>query len=154
MNLNQITILSPDVNRAMAFYQMLGLQLIVDASPRYVRLACPSGDSTFSISHSEAAQAGCEAAGTVLYFEVADVDRTHRRLVDHGIPFLIQPQDQPWLWRESLLQDPDGHPIKIYSAGHHRKNPPWRVSQNHNQAKGPDKKWYHHISDSPYNLMK
>lgn len=146
MNMNQITISSSDVNRALAFYLRLGLRLIVDASPRYVRLACPTGDSTFSISHQDAKP----VEGTVLYFEVTDVDRTHQQLVASGIQFLQQPQDQPWLWRESLLHDPDGHSIKIYTAGNNRKNPPWRVTDD----EAPKKKWYDHFSDSPYNLMK
>ncbi|WP_435413616.1 VOC family protein, partial [Psychroserpens mesophilus] len=37
MNLNQITIPSLDVEKATAFYKTLGLHLIVDALPRYVR---------------------------------------------------------------------------------------------------------------------
>lgn len=53
MNLNQITIKSSDVNRAVQFYQKLGLRLIVDSSPRYVRFELPIGGSTFSISHSD-----------------------------------------------------------------------------------------------------
>ena len=49
MNLNQITIPATDVNISVAFYTKLGLHLIVDASPRYVRFELPNGDSTFSI---------------------------------------------------------------------------------------------------------
>ena len=50
MNLNQITIPSLDLKRATEFYKKLGLTLIVDALPRYVRFECPDGDSTFSSS--------------------------------------------------------------------------------------------------------
>ena len=49
MNLNQVTISSLDVKKSSEFYTILGLKLIVDALPRYVRFVCPKGDSTFSI---------------------------------------------------------------------------------------------------------
>ncbi len=141
MNLNQITIQSNNVNRALQFYLKLGLQLIVDSSPRYVRLACPKGDSTFSINHSE----NRVNDSTTLYFEVTDVDRISEQLQQQGIVFKTSPKDQRWLWREADLVDPDGHHLKLYHAGENRKNPPWRVRKKH---------WFEHISDSPYNLMK
>ncbi len=53
MDLNQITIPSINVAKATEFYQTLGLRLIVDALPRYVRLECPKGNSTFSIHEVE-----------------------------------------------------------------------------------------------------
>jgi catechol 2,3-dioxygenase-like lactoylglutathione lyase family enzyme len=53
MNLNQVTISSLDVAKSTEFYKLLGLKLIVDALPRYVRLECPDGDATFSISKVE-----------------------------------------------------------------------------------------------------
>ena len=80
MNLNQITIKSQDVNRAVDFYQKLGLRLIVDSSPRYVRFECPTGDSTISVSHG----ATVKAASTTLYFEVDNLDRAHKRLKAQG----------------------------------------------------------------------
>jgi len=50
MNLNQITIPSIDLEKAVVFYKKLGLQLIVDALPKYVRFECPDGESTFFYS--------------------------------------------------------------------------------------------------------
>tara|TARA_R100001369_G_scaffold75644_1_gene104627 strand:- start:720 stop:1025 length:306 start_codon:yes stop_codon:yes gene_type:complete len=49
MNLNQVTISSLEVTKSTEFYTTLGLKLIVDALPRYVRFECPDRDSTFSI---------------------------------------------------------------------------------------------------------
>lgn len=48
MHLNQITIPSLNVEKATAFYKILGLHLIVDATPNYVRFECPDRNSTFS----------------------------------------------------------------------------------------------------------
>ena len=53
MNLNQITIPSINVEKAVEFYKILGLKLIVDSIPRYVRFECPDGDASFSIHHVE-----------------------------------------------------------------------------------------------------
>ncbi len=141
MNLNQITIKSQDVNRAVEFYQKLGLRLIVDLSPRYVRFECPTGDSTFSVSHGETAK----ATSTTLYFEVDDLDKAHKKLTAQGIQFNSEPHDQRWLWRESALHDPDGHPLILFSAGKNRKNPPWKLKA---------KRWYEYFCESPVNLMK
>jgi hypothetical protein len=46
-----------------------------------------------------------------------------------GFTFTREPADQPYLWREAVLRDPDGHEIFIYHAGENRLNPPWRVRQ-------------------------
>ena len=153
MNLNQITIHATDVLQSMTFYQKLGLRLIVDASPRYVRFECPAGDSTFSISRKEqVSDQGGEPLSDqvsrdahVIYFEVADVDKVYQQLKRAGIQNISVPKDQRWLWREAQLTDPDGHQLKIYSAGSNRKNPPWRIKTQ---------KWYDFMLQSPYNLMK
>ncbi|PIB36838.1 bleomycin resistance protein [Reichenbachiella sp. 5M10] len=125
MNLNQITISSTDVARSVVFYKQLGLQLIVDSAPRYVRFVCPAGDSTFSI-HQEEQPA--QYVGTTIYFECKDVDAEYKRLLSAGVQFATAPTDQEWLWREARLQDPDGHWIILYHAGDNRKNPPWRIN--------------------------
>lgn len=129
MNLNQITIKSSDVNRAVEFYLKLGLHLIVDSRPRYVRFECPIGDSTFSVSNEAAAKDVSTAHSTTLYFEIEDLDQAYKRLKALGIHFTSGPQDKDYLWREARLNDPDGHPLVIFSAGINRKNPPWRVLQ-------------------------
>lgn len=146
MNLNQITVHSVDVNRAVEFYLNLGLQLIVDSRPRYVRFLCPQGDTTFSISHQDKSATG----SPTLYFEVDNVDKTYQELKDKGIGFTSEPKDQRWLWREAEFNDPDGHQLKVYMAGKNRTNPPWRVKT---QEEGR-KPWYRCFLESPINLMK
>jgi len=123
LNLNQITIKSRDVKQAVIFYQKLGLRLIVDASPRYVRFECPDGDSTFSISFGTVAK----DVSSTLYFEVEDVDRVYKKLTSRGVYFTSEPKDKDWLWRESGLIDPDGHRLILFSAGQNRRYPPWRL---------------------------
>ena len=124
MNLNQVTIPSLDVAKAMEFYKLLGLKLIVDALPRYVRFECPDGDSTFSIHKVDALPKG---DGITVYFEDGHLDDLVQSLKARGITFHSDPEDKTWLWREAHLKDLDGNRIILYQAGSNRKNPPWRI---------------------------
>ncbi|MDQ2747500.1 MAG: VOC family protein [Acidobacteriota bacterium] len=123
MNLNQVTVHSADVPASVEFYEKLGLRLIVDSAPRYVRFECPDGDATFSIHHTDH-RIACE---TIIYFECEDLDAKVNELKNLGLQFESEPQNQTWLWRESYLKDPSGNRICLFHAGENRQNPPWRV---------------------------
>lgn len=122
MRLNQVTVATHDVERAIAFYRALGLELVVH-SPHDARFVCPEGRSTFSVHRTD----GAIATSTVVYFECDALDATVDALVARGIAFDAMPADQPWLWREARLRDPDGNPICLFRAGANRIDPPWRV---------------------------
>lgn len=126
MNLNQVTVPSINVDRSIAFYQLLGLQLIVHTHSAYARFECPDGEATFSIHQVDQLP---EGSGVIVYFETEKLDEEVVRLREKGIPFTLLPTDQSWLWREARLQDPDGNQIILYHAGAHRKNPPWRIKE-------------------------
>ena len=121
VNLNQVTVEVSDIPRARAFYQRLGLALIV-SSDHYARFLCPGG-ATFSIHRADQAAPG----RTAVYFECADLDDRVAALKAAGVAFDSDPVDQPWLWREAWLRDPDGNRLCLYLAGENRVNPPWRV---------------------------
>ena len=125
MNLNQITIPSLNVEKAVEFYKTLGLRLIVDALPRYVRFECPDGEATFSIHLVEELPKG---EGITLYFEDDNLDELVKQLKSKGIIFTSDPEDKTWLWREAHLFDPDKNKIILYHAGENRKIPPWRIN--------------------------
>lgn len=124
MNLNQITLPSIDLAKGVAFYQQLGLELIVDSVPRYARLLCPDGESTLSLHRVEQLPVG---EGIVVYFECENLDEQVAKLKAEGILFDLDPVDQQWLWREAHLRDPDGNRLILFHAGENRKDPPWRV---------------------------
>lgn len=124
MNLNQVTVPSQNLLKAVEFYQELGLRLIVDSIPRYARFVCPDGTATFSIHHVNELPKG---EGVTIYFECKNLDEEVQRLKKEGICFLHDPIDQDWLWREAKLKDPDGNSIILYYGGKNRVNPPWRV---------------------------
>ncbi|MDM9631703.1 VOC family protein [Robiginitalea aurantiaca] len=124
MDLNQITIPSLDLEKAIPFYETLGLQLIVKALPHYARFQCPNGASTFSIHRTEALPTG---DGIYVYFECENLEDQVRLLQEKGIVFEQEPTEQPYLWKEARLKDPDGNQLILYYAGENRVNPPWRV---------------------------
>jgi catechol 2,3-dioxygenase-like lactoylglutathione lyase family enzyme len=124
MNLNQVTIYSSKPTESLEFYQKLGLRLIVDSAPRYVRLTCPDGNSTLSIHETTDESINSKI---VLYFECENLDEEVERLKNLGLTFEQEPIDQVWLWREAYLKDPDGNKIILFFAGENRLNPPWRV---------------------------
>jgi len=123
MDLNQVTVPCLDYEASVEFYKQLGLTQIVHSPPRYARFETPAG-STLSI-HSVAEQAVC--AGSVIYFEVEDVDAVVSSLQARGLKFDTVPTDQRWLWREAYLDDPAGNRVCIYHAGKNRRHPPWRI---------------------------
>jgi catechol 2,3-dioxygenase-like lactoylglutathione lyase family enzyme len=124
MNLNQITIPSLDVEKALEFYKTLGLKVIVNALPNYLRFECPDGNTTFSIHKVDTLPTG---DGISIYFEDDNLDTLVTQLQKKGIQFSSLPEDKSWLWREAHLRDLDNNHIILFSAGENRKNPPWRV---------------------------
>jgi len=92
MNLNQVTLPTRDLARAISFYQTLGLHLIVHAPPHYARFECPEGDATFSLHLVDELSAG---EGASIYFEIENLDERVAALQAGGIVFDLLPTDQP-----------------------------------------------------------
>lgn len=125
MNLNQVTVPAFDLAASIAFYETLGLRLIV-RSETYARFECPNGDATFSLAKRET-PVPADSEGIHVYFECEDLDARVAALKARGLAFDQDPQDMRWLWREAWLPDPTGNHICLYTAGKNRKNPPWRL---------------------------
>ncbi len=123
MNLNQVTVPALDLDKAIQFYETLGLILIVK-SQQYARFLCPDGDSTFSIHKTDLLPTG---DGVYVYFECKNLDQHVENLKAKGITFELEPTDQTWLWRETRLKDPDGNQLILFYGGENRINPPWRI---------------------------
>lgn len=113
-----------DLEKSKAFYQKLGLEIIVDAPPHYACFVCPVGSTTFSLHLVGQLP---EGDGIHLYFEYDHLDNEIKKLQEKGMVFDELPNDKPWLWREARLKDPDGNRLILYHAGENRLNPPWRV---------------------------
>jgi catechol 2,3-dioxygenase-like lactoylglutathione lyase family enzyme len=124
MRLNQVTAPALDLDRSIAFYQTLGLKLIVK-SDHYARFEVGDGTGTFSL-HITSDATGA-ANGPHVYFEVEDLNARVAELKAKGVVFDSDPQDQSWLWREAWLTDPAGVKLCLYFAGKNRRYPPWRL---------------------------
>jgi hydroxymethylpyrimidine/phosphomethylpyrimidine kinase len=121
--LNQVTVTGTDYVRSVEFYRRLGLKLIVDSPENgYARFET-AGGVTFSVQIDPEETI---SATTAIYFECEDLDERVEQLARSGIPFEHGPRNQPWMWREARLRDPDGNIIFFYKAGENRRFPPWR----------------------------
>lgn len=126
MNLTHVTLIVSDFERSKAFYLALGLVPIVDTPPRYARFGFPGGDATLSIEVTGAPPAPSRAQ---VYLECADVDAEAARVKSAGLVLSQEPTDTFYLWREAHLVDPDGHELRLFTAGQNRLDPPWRVGR-------------------------
>lgn len=126
MRLNQVTAYATDLDASIAFYQVLGLRLIVK-SPHYARFELPQGEATFSLHITEGPIPRENAPQ--LYFECLDVDFEVRRLKLAGVEIEREPVAQSWLWHEAWLRDPAGNQICLFNAGDARRYPPWRIDK-------------------------
>lgn len=126
VRLNHVTVAVTDLERAVAFYKRLGLEQIVGGTDQYARFLCPDGDSTFSLHVLPAGQE-VPAPTTTVHFECDDLDAKVEQLKALGVAFDMDPTDQPYLWREAILRDPDGNVLFLFHAGENRLDPPWRL---------------------------
>lgn len=124
LRLNQVTVTGTSYERSVEFYRRLGLKQIVDNPPDYARFETEGG-TTFSVQIDPEEKI---VPTTAVYFECHDLDERVEHMARAGIAFEHGPRNQPWMWREARVRDPDGNIIFFYKAGEARRFPPWRVS--------------------------
>jgi len=127
IKLNQVTLGAKNMDASIAFYRQLGLKLIVDSAPHYVRFEFPSDDNTDPDTlslHGVDEEWRTPKHWPLIYFEVDDVaaflTRVNIRPVD-------TPELKSYLWTEADILDPSSNRIRIYNAGENRRFPPWRL---------------------------
>jgi len=122
--LNQVTITGKDYSKSVAFYRGIGLKQIVDSPENgYARFET-AGGATLSVQIDPDETI---SPTTAIYLECDDLDERVEQLARRGIAFEHGPRNQPWMWREARLRDPDGNIIFFYHAGEARRFPPWRI---------------------------
>jgi hydroxymethylpyrimidine/phosphomethylpyrimidine kinase len=121
--LNQVTVTGTNYERSVEFYLKLGLRQIVANPPDYARFET-AGGATFSVQIDPEEKI---IATTAVYLECDDLDQSVEQLARSGLAFEHGPRNQPWMWREARLRDPDGNIIFLYKAGEARRFPPWRM---------------------------
>jgi hydroxymethylpyrimidine/phosphomethylpyrimidine kinase len=123
--LNQVTLTGTNYERSVEFYRRLGLKQIVDNPPDYARFET-AGGATLSVQIDPDEKI---IATTAVYLECDDLDERVEQLARSGVAFEHGPRNQPWMWREARLRDPDGNIVFLYKAGEARRFPPWRVGK-------------------------
>lgn len=111
-DIGQIAVTVSDLARSKHFYQnVLGFKFLFDAGPMAF-FQC--GKIRFAIGTSPKPAA---PGGTILYFRVADIQKTHELLTAKGIEFVQKPHlvakmpdHDLWL---AFLEDPDKNPIGL-----------------------------------------
>ncbi len=126
MLLNHVMVAVTDMDRSVAFYEGLGFELIVrgshDDTDGYARFVLPGG-ATLSL-HVDEVQ---DRRTTVVGLDCeGDLDGVIARWQAAGYD-VVGPYEQPWLWREAYLSDPDHNPILLFDAGENRLDPPWKL---------------------------
>jgi predicted enzyme related to lactoylglutathione lyase len=53
------------------------------------------------------------AATSVIYFEVENLDETHKNLEEQGVRFITKPKEQGWGGRTAVMLDPDNNIIVL-----------------------------------------
>ena len=122
--LNQVTVTGTNYERSVDFYKRLGLKQIVDSPDTGYARCETAGGVTLSVQIDPDEKI---IATTAIYLECDDLDERVERLARSGIAFEHGPRNQPWMWREARLRDPDGNIIFFYKAGENRRFPPWRM---------------------------
>ena len=129
IRLNQVTLAAKDMAASVLFYQKLGLVLIVDSAPRYVRFEFPTppngGEPATLSLHSVEQDWEPLTDWPLVYFELDDIEAF---LSDTGLEPITPPETKSYLWREADIMDPSGQKIRLYQAGQARRFPPWRVT--------------------------
>ncbi len=122
MRLNHVTLPADDLAAAIAFYEALGLKLIVLSALRYARFQVDDF-STLSLEVTPDAAAG----GAEIFLHCDDVDADYAAACARGVAFDTPPTDQSYLWRTATTRDPAGNRIVLFTAGAAQHFPPWRI---------------------------
>ena len=128
IRLNQVTLGATNMAASVSFYQSLGLTLIVDSAPRYVRFEFPdpsTGGEPATLSLHSVEDGWTPASDwPLIYFEVDDLDAF---IAGSGVSPLAAPEMKSYDWEEADILDPAGNRIRLFKAGKARRFPDWRI---------------------------
>lgn len=124
-NLSAIGIVVEDMERTLAFYRRLGLQVPEDAAGPHAEVPLPGGlrlliDTRAEIQRFDPAWSAPQGSPRVsLAFDCATperVDARFRDLVAGGATPHLEPWDAFWGQHYATLLDPDGNGIDLFCA--------------------------------------
>jgi catechol 2,3-dioxygenase-like lactoylglutathione lyase family enzyme len=114
-----------DMDRSLAFYRSLGLEIpTVDAAAPHVEAELPGGlriawDTEATIRSVDPAwtppSGGHRIGLAFLCADAAEVDSVFARLVAAGNPGHLEPWDAVWGQRYAVVLDPDGNAVDLFA---------------------------------------
>ena len=121
--LNAIGIVASDVERSVAFYRLLGVELseigeghLEAQLPSGIRLMLDSEDVIRSFRPDWTREAGNQLALAFACSSPGEVDELYERVTSAGFDGEKEPWDAFWGQRYAQLQDPDGVGVDLYAA--------------------------------------
>ena len=111
------SLIVPDYDEALAFFQPLGFQLREDSNlgggKRWVRIGLPGAPTEILLARAvgpqQEAAIGAQGGGRVwLFLETADFATDHARFLAAGVAFEAPPRDEPY-GRIAVFRDPWGN---------------------------------------------
>ena len=122
--LNALGIVAADMERAIRFYRLLGVDVPETPEEGHISADLPNGfrlmlDSEEVIRSFRPDWTRDTGNQLALAFECgspAEVDETYARVVEAGFHGEKEPWDAFWGQRYAQLADPDGVPVDLYAA--------------------------------------
>jgi uncharacterized glyoxalase superfamily protein PhnB len=123
-NLNAIGIVVSDLERSLAFYRLIGLDVPETPGEGHVEATLENGarlmfdteEVVKSFQPEWTRQAGNQVSLAFECDSPAEVDATYARMVEAGFDGEKEPWDAFWGQRYAQLADPDGVPVDLYAA--------------------------------------
>jgi len=118
-----VELVSRDVERSLAFYRLLGLD-VPEADGPHVEVALPGGnklafDTEEVIAGMHPGWTPPDGPGRVAiafgFDGPSDVDAVFERLTGAGHPGTLAPFDAPWGQRYATVTDPDGTSVDLFA---------------------------------------
>ena len=120
MNFSSIRIITHDVDRLAAFYELVTATAATRPAPVFAEFRADSGTLAIASTATVAMLGdGAPKPGSnesiVIEFVVDDVDAEFERLRDALDEVVLEPTTMPWGNRSALFRDPDGNLVNLFS---------------------------------------
>ena len=112
--------ITADVNRLVAFYEMVTGISAVWGNNLFAEIPTPNGtlaigsDKTVPLFGAGSAEPAANRSA-ILEFIVEDVDAEYHRLRERVVEVVTEPTTMPWGNRALLFRDPDGNLVNLFT---------------------------------------
>jgi predicted enzyme related to lactoylglutathione lyase len=120
VNLASIRIITADLDRLVAFYELVTGSPAVRPAPVFAEFRTATAslaigtEATVAMLGRRAPRPGANDS-VIVEFLVEDVDAEYARLRDRLDDVVMEPTTMPWGNRSVLLRDPDGTLVNLFS---------------------------------------